>query len=126
MDLDTAMQAYKTNYAQYKVTGNATYKTAYENAQKWITNYISEQQSLVDQNNEYISKFVQEYSRTNPELAELAVKMQRVRKEGPATEDSFYTNHKLHETTSVDLTPYYVKGGIVAGLVGILVVLSFF
>ena len=31
-DLAQALSSYKTNYAAYKVSGNAAYKTAYENA----------------------------------------------------------------------------------------------
>jgi hypothetical protein len=123
--MEDAMNAYRTNYVQYKLTGDSSYKIAYENAQKWIERYIQSQQAMLDSNKSYIDKFVVEYSNTNPELSKLQRDMKRIQTQGPELQDKYQTNHRIMgHSKEVDTTPYYIKGGVIAGVVGILAVLS--
>lgn len=122
-----ATDIYKYNYLQYKLTGNAAYKVAYENAKSWMDNYVTQKQTGVQQDNEYIKGFVKEYAQTNPDMVTLQSKMKVINKEGPAIQDRYITEQALKSVPRpVDMTPVYVKTGIVAALTGVLVVLSFF
>jgi CHASE3 domain sensor protein len=124
--MDEAVEQYKRNFVQYKLTGNAAYKTAYENAQKWIDSYILQKQEALEEDNKFIDKFVDDYTTTNPDLVKLQKQMKNIRKEGPELQDSQVVNRALTEETPMDMTPYYVKAGIAAGLFAILVTLSLF
>lgn len=122
-----ALGIYRYNYVQYKITGNAAYKTAYENAQAWLDAYVAQKQGGLQQDMEYIKGFVKDYNDTNPEMAKLQSKMKMITQEGPAQQDRYITEQALKSTPPpMDMTPYYVKTGVVAALTGILVVLSFF
>lgn len=126
MDLQSAMDAYKNAYTQYKLTGDASYKTAYENAQQWIETYIQNQKSQLDSNKEFIDAFVQDYSNTNPELDHLQTQFKKLQKESPELQSEYAVNHALYQQqeSGPDLTPYYIKGGVLAGILGILAVIS--
>ena len=124
--MDEAVEQYKKNFVQYKITGNAAYKTAYENAQKWIDSYILQKQEALEEDNKFIDKFVDDYTTTNPDLVKLQSQMKKIRKEGPALQDSQVVNRALTEEAPIDMTPYYVKAGIAAGLFAMLVTLSLF
>jgi hypothetical protein len=124
---DDALGIYRYNYVQYKVTGNAAYKTAYENALVWLDSYIAQKEGGLRQDNEYITGFVKDYKDTNPEMTKLQSKMKMITTEGPAQQDRYLTEHSLKsQPPPMNFTPYYVKVGVVAALTGVLVVLSFF
>ena len=72
------MNEYKSAYTQYKLTGDPAFKTAYQNAQKWIEMYIDGQESKLTQNKEYIDAFVQKYSQTNPEIVSLHKQFRKI------------------------------------------------
>jgi hypothetical protein len=122
-----ATDIYTYNYLQYKMTGNPAYKTAYENAKSWMDTYVAQKEKDIQQDSEYIKGFVKEYAQTNPEMVTLQSHMKRINKEGPAIQDRYITEQALKSTPPpLDMTPYYVKAGVVAALTGVLVVLSFF
>ena len=121
-----AVNLYKQNYLDYKLTGRAEYKTAYENAQTWITNYLNQLNTRIDEDKEYVNKFVSEYANTNPELSALQEQMKTIRTEGPKLQDRYETEKKMREEAPEDFTPYYIKGGVILGVIGIGVIASFF
>lgn len=110
------------------MTGNAAYKVAYERAQEHLEKYIQTLKQDATTESEYIQKFVQNYRDTNPELAKLGDQMKQIRTQGPAIQDSYNTTKQLLEVKEVqeDTTAYYIKGAVVAGLIGIISALAFF
>lgn len=120
-----ALNAYQTNYVQYRTTGRTEYKIAYENAQKWIESYLNQMNASITSDSQKISKFVSEYTNTNPELMQLQKRFETIRKEGPVVQDSYATIKRVNdEQPVIDNTDLYVKAGIAAGLLGIVVVMS--
>lgn len=128
MDYKQVLDIFQKNYIEYKMTGNAAYKVAYERAQEHLEKYIQTLKQDATTESEYIQKFVQNYRDTNPELAKLGDQMKQIRTQGPAIQDTYNTAKQLFDETEVqeDTTPYYIKGVVVAGLVGIISALAFF
>jgi CHASE3 domain sensor protein len=118
-NLQSALNTYKTNYAAYKVTGNAAYKTAYESAQGIINSIIGEASSVADKNDKYLQGFIGSYETTNHEIVDLHKKSKSIQKEGPAIQDKLAQSRQLHQhqIAAVNDTGLYVKAGIVVALV---------
>lgn len=120
-----AMNAFQTNYVQYRTTGRSEYKTAYENAQRWIETYLGQLNASIADDAKSISKFVTDSAKTNPELENLRTQFATIRKEGPAAQDAYSTIKRVNsEQPVLDNTDLYVKAGIAAGLLGIVIVMS--
>jgi chromosome segregation ATPase len=120
-----AVELYKTNYVQYRTTGRSENKLAYEAAQRWIESYLASLDRSIANNAQSISKFVNEYSNASPELADLQQRMTAIRKEGPTLENKYATIKRVNEEQPViDRTDLYVKAGIAAGLLGVIIAVS--
>jgi hypothetical protein len=120
-----ALDAYRSNYVQYRTTGRAEFKIAYENAQAWIDTYLKQLDTAITTDAQSISKFVTEYSNANPELRSLQKQFSTIRKDGPRLQDAYTTVKRVNEEQPVlDNTDLYVKAGIAAGLLGIVLVMS--
>lgn len=121
-----ALELYRVNYVEYRASGKAAFKTAYEAAETWIQKYLENLRKKITQDAEYVNNFTQEYARMNPELSELQSKMKTIQKDGPQLQDKYTTVKNLDQTIPPDTTSYYVKGVIVVAVVGIIVAFSFF
>ena len=125
MNFLQAIDAYEKNYVKYRVTGRSEHKVAYESAQQWIETYLANLNKRIVNNSVEISKFVNESSLTNPELTKLQAQFSSIRKDGPALEDTYATVKRVNaEQPVLDHTDLYVKAGIAAGLLGIVIALS--
>lgn len=120
-----AMELYRTNYIDYRATGKAEYKIAYENAEKWIQQYLNTMRTGIANDAAGIQKFVQDYQDANPELVELQRKFQVIRETGPKLQDQYSTVRRLNtERPEVDYTSYYIRGGLIVAVLGLVFVLS--
>lgn len=106
----------------YKVTGDATYKTAYQSAQKAIQGTLDASQTALTDDARAIRDFLATYEGNNPTLMKLREESQKIQKDGPALQDRYAAIKKLSQdqNPAVDIhipTNYYVKGLVVGGLV---------
>lgn len=124
--LERVMAAYRTNMTQYKMTGRPEYKRGADIAERWLSQYLQWMESSVTSNSNYINKFVADYSTTNPDLVALQQKIKTIKTEGPKLEDAYLTDKEAAETSPRDMTPYYVKGGVILGIGALVAALSFF
>jgi CHASE3 domain sensor protein len=124
--MDEALRAYKDNYVQYKITGNQAYKVAYENAEAWMKKYVQDKEKQTEEQSHAIDGFVKNYAETNPEILRLGSEMKNIRKEGPRLQDRYATEQKINKQgeETLDMTPYYVKTGIAAAVLGVLITVS--
>ena len=121
-----AVEIFRQNYVLYKTSGRAEYKTAYENAESWIQQYLSSMQNTITDGKQQITSFVDRNVNSGTELGQLSQKMKMIKTEGPAAQDKYATIKRIQSEEVVDYTDLYVKGGIAAALVGIAVVVSLF
>lgn len=120
-----ALDIYKRAYVQYRATGNAAHKLAYETADRWITTYLAGLNQDIANDSARITAFLREYETANPDLTELQARFQTIRTQGPELQDQYATVKRVQkETPDVDTTSYYIKGGLVVALVGLAGVLS--
>lgn len=127
MEYQQALELYKQNYLEYKVTGNTAYKVAYENAEQWIKLYLKNLSTRADSEKEYVTKFIQDYSRTNPELDVMRNKMRQIQQKGPQLQDQYETIVRSTEKEEqTDTTTLYLKVVAIAGLLGIAAAVGFF
>ena len=115
-DFDTVLNRYQKNLTDYKVTGNAGLKPAVDTDKAWLDSYITSLEQQSQQQQSYIQKFMQDYQKTNPDLIEMQSKMKEIREKGPVLQDAYETEKKAAEEEPVDLTPYYVKAGLIVGV----------
>jgi len=124
--MDEALRAYNDNYVQYKITGNQAYKVAYENAEAWMKKYLEDKEKETEEQSRTINGFVKKYTDTNPEIARLGTEMKTIRKEGPRLQDRYATEQKINADSAkqIDMTPYYVKTGVAAAILGVLITVT--
>lgn len=115
-----ALEIYRTNYLEYKLTGQAVYKEAYERAQAVIQAYLRNLQTRANEDASYVDTFVREYANANQTLMELRDRSQQIQKEGPKLEEQYVVQKRLADTKpEVDWSAYYVKVGIIFAALGI-------
>jgi flagellar biosynthesis chaperone FliJ len=121
-----ALDLYRSNYLEYKMSGNTANKIAYERAQAVMDQYLQQLQTKIGNDASYVDKFVQEYANSNEKLMTLRDRSQAIQKEGPVLQDIYEVRKRLSESEEepVDYTGYYVKGAVIVGLVGIAYVAS--
>jgi hypothetical protein len=124
--LNNVLDIYRTNYLEYRTTGQVGYKTAYEAAERYINNYMDTLRERLTKDVNYVNEFLDKYRTTNTDLAELQDKMKVIRKEGPKMEDTYLTIKKGDVEEPVDNTQYYVKGAVLAAIIGVVVAVSLF
>lgn len=123
--VDIALQLYRTNYTNYRATGNPAYKTAYENAQRWLDLHVANLQSQVETNSQTIGRFVQDYSTANPDLIKMRDSMKAIQVDGPRLQDEYTRTQRVMKEEPADPIPY-TKLGIAVALIGAVGIASTF
>lgn len=119
-NFQNALEIYRNNYLEYKLTGEPAYKEAYERAQAVIQAYLENLQKKVSDDASYVDRFVRDYANANKTLMELRDKSQEIQKTGPVLEQQYVVQKRLAESKpQVDYTGYYLKVGIIAAALGI-------
>lgn len=125
-DFGQAVEIFKYNYIQYRTTGKTHYRDAYENAQKWIEDYLSRVNTNIEKSGTEIKDFMTKYASSGSEIGDLGASLKEIRRDGPALQNKYETIKRIQaEESKPDYTAYYVKGGIAAALLGVGAVVSF-
>jgi len=125
-DFGQAVEIYKQNYIQYKTTGRAEYKTAYERAQSWIEKYLQSMETQIANGRQTITSFVNKNAGAGTTLGQLGDKMKTIKKEGPASQDAYLTIKGINKEIPEDNSDLYVKVGIAVALAGVAGIMSVF
>jgi len=125
-DFENALELYRRNLVEYKVSGNAAFKVASDNAKKWLDDSLKTMEDTADKNKKEIEEFVKNYDKSDEELAALKEDMRKVRTEGPELQGIYETEHESlkEEEAIVDYTAYYAKGAVLAGVIALVTVAS--
>ncbi len=119
------LEAYRTSLLEYKVTGNIAYKTAAENAKKFLDSRIASIRGASVQNARFIDDFVKRYKDTNPELVKMQAEIKQVQKKGPELQDIYEGELKEQKEQPIDESLYYTKAAVIGGLFALVAVMSF-
>jgi hypothetical protein len=116
--LQTALEAYKTNYAAFKVSGNLANKTAYENALASANQIVNQSMTVNQTNDQFIQKFINDHAKDNPEIVNLQQQSRKIQQEGPKLQGELVRSKQIHQRESIEVndSALYVKAGIVVGL----------
>ena len=118
-NFQSALEMYRTNYLEYKLTGETAYKEAYERAQAVIEEYLQNLQKRVNNDASYVDRFVKDYANANQTLMDLRDKSQQIQKAGPVLQDQYIAQKRLAESNpKIDYSAYYVKAGIIVVALG--------
>lgn len=119
----TMINKFKSNYLDYKLTGEERFKTEYLVAEQWLQKYNETLKKVKDTNNSFIKNFVSEYANTNQDIVKAQSQIQHVKTKGPELQDTYQTLKESNEDVQPDYSPYYTRLAVVGGLgvmVGIL------
>lgn len=125
-EFDRTLEMYRTNLAQFKISGNAAFKTASDSAKTWLDDYLETQRQEADASKQAIQEFVRSYENSDADLAKLKQDMHEVREKGPELQTIYDTEHETQKEAPVDLSMYYTKGAILGGVVALILVASIF
>lgn len=126
-EFNRTLDLYKQNLVEYKVSGNAAFKVASDNAKKWLDDSLKTMQERAEKNKKEIEDFVKNYNKSNADLASLKKDMRAIRQQGPELQAMYETEHKSRkeeEETPVDYSQYYIKGAVLMGVAALAVVAS--
>jgi outer membrane translocation and assembly module TamA len=125
-NFERTLDLYKSNLVQYKISGNSGFKIAAENAKKWLDEYVANMQAGVEKDGKEIQKFVENYAKSDEEIAKLKQDMSTIRKDGPELQAIYETERESQKEIPVDYTLYYTKGAVLAGIAGLVLVANMF
>lgn len=127
-DFTQALELYRVNLLQYRLTGKAEHKIAYENAERWINLHLGEINRQITSGRTFVNQFLEDYSTANPDLVTLKTRFSQIRQEGPRIQDEYSAIRRINESTEVtpDMTSQYVKAGVLVALIGATVLLNVF
>lgn len=123
--VESALQRFRSNYAEYRATGNVAYKTAYENAQSWLDLYVAGLGTQVQSNSQTINRFVSDYSTANPDLVKLGTSMKAIQVDGPRLQDEYTRTKRAMVEEPGDPIPY-TKLGLAVALIGVVGIVATF
>ena len=124
-EFQKTLEIYRRNLVEYKVSGNAAYKVASDTAKKWLDDYLKILEDNTEKSKKEIQEFVENYDKSDEELASLKKDMREVREKGPELQVLYETEHKSQEEEEMDFSIYYTKGAVLAGVVALVAVASF-
>jgi hypothetical protein len=110
---NTLIQSYHDNFLQYKITGNASYQSAYQSAQQTIEGILNNLESQNSEQRKVISSFYDENH--EEKLREIAADEKNAQRRVIEQHDKL----KAAEMRNIELTPpstnylYYIAGGLI-------------
>lgn len=119
------LSSYRSNYMQYIVTGQSSYKTAYEKIYNEIDQMIQARQQQVNNEKASASQFLNNFQQDNSEIADMRSKAQTMLEDVQQTRNQYQAAKSRYDNTDVlgSLSPANERGlGIVLRL-GILLIL---
>jgi hypothetical protein len=112
---------------EYKVSGDARYKTAYDNLKGWMDRYVSTLNLQLVREADGITTEVSTYASANTDLTKTQADFRTAVKEGPEVENIYTTiKRQMDQTPLPDSSGTYVKAGIAGGLILGAIALSVF
>ena len=125
-EFEKTLGLYQKNLTEYKVSGNAAYKVASDTTKKWLDDYITTMEERTEKSKKEIQDFVENYAKSDTEMATLKKDMAEIREKGPELQIQYETeNNAQKEDAEMDFSIYYTKGAVLAGVIGLVAVASF-
>lgn len=124
-EFEKTLDLYKKNLVEYKVSGNTAYKVASDTAKKWLDDYLKFLEEKAEKNKKEIQEFVENYDKSDAELASLKKDMREIRQKGPELQILYETEKESEVIAEVDYTSYYTKGAVLVGVIALVAVANF-
>ena len=124
-EFETVLARYKASLADYKVTGQTTFKQQAETSERWLNEYITTLNRSIRDDAAYIDRFAREYENTNPELVKYKNQIAEARKKGPELQDTYEGEKEVYAEPPVDEYMYYTKAAVVGGILAVGAIISF-
>ena len=107
---------YRRAYTEYRVTGDPAQRRAYEALKTAIDVELENKRSGVQSSDKYLRNFADTYQAL-PEMEEIEKKASEIQREGKKMENELAVSANLGKEIPIDYTPYYVKVGILIGII---------
>jgi hypothetical protein len=90
-----------------------------------LDDYLKFLEDRADKNKKEIQEFVDNYDKSDAELASLKKDMRKIREQGPELQIMYETEKEAEVGVEVDYTSYYAKGAVLVGVIALVAVASF-
>lgn len=117
---------YSQAVLEYKTTGNSSFKMQADVDKKWLDEYIRWLETQSETQSGRIQAFLAEYQSTNPDLMRLQGQLRSVKDQGPKLQNDLDTIRESTKEEPFDYTQVYIKGGLIAGVLGLIAVANAF
>jgi hypothetical protein len=125
-EFEKMLGKFKTSMLEYKVSGSTSARESALVFKKWLDEYIITLNKAAEKDTIYITNFVKEYSKTNPELVKMHEQLKKVREQGPKLQDTLETEQLAEKEVPVEMSSYYVKFGLLGTVLAIAAVAALF
>jgi len=125
-DFEVILARYSQAVLEYKTTGNSSFKMQADVDKKWLDEYIRWLETQSDTQRGRIQAFLAEYQTANPDLVKLQGQLRSVQDQGPKLQNELDTIRESTKEEPFDYTQLYIKGGLIAGVLGLIAVSSTF
>jgi len=123
--LTSMLDTFRTATLAYETTGDASLKPAADRAKSAIENYIGQLTSTVRQRDSQLRNYVDSNTGVPNEVRKLSEKSKEIRQNTNQIAAKYLVASNLTEATPIDWSQYYVKFGVIVGLVGALSIVTF-
>ncbi len=123
--LNEMLSTFRTATLAYETTGNAALKPAADRAKAAIENYIGQLNNTARQRDSQLRRYVDSRTGVPNEVRQLSEKSQEIRQNTNQIAAKYLVASNLTEATPIDWSQYYVKFGVIAGLIGALSIVTF-
>ncbi len=123
--LTSMLDTFRTATLAYETTGDASLKPAADRAKAAIENYIGQLTSTVRQRDSQLRNYVDSNTGVPNEVRKLSEKSKEIRQNTNQIAAKYLVASNLTEATPIDWSQYYVKFGVIVGLVGALSIVTF-
>jgi hypothetical protein len=116
-DLNSMLGTFRSAEMQYRLTGDPKFKPAADRAKSAIETYLSTLSNRLEERERQLKKYVDSKTGTPAEVTRLSKESEKIRQNTNKVASDYLVSSNLVEPIPVDWSQYYVKGGIVVGLV---------
>lgn len=117
LQVRSMLRKYGELMIEYHATGQAAYKTAADRIMATFQKYVKDLDAKATESSNKVVEFIKTYDRTNKGVESLRRELRTIRAQGSTIGDKYETQKKINEKLAPEDPQYWLKAGLLVGLV---------